>query len=187
MAFGVRAAALPRIPRVTASWSLRAPMSPGHRSETRPRAEQRRWRWACSREAQGLVGVPTPGGTGEVEGTGPQCHLLHMWLGSRKSARVTAVPNELSTSCGRGHVWPQGWQEAAQEADEEDQACRQKQEPKKLEELRGEASGRALPTGGINKCGKKQFLTPETVVTLSPSCVNIWIPCRNICCRLQLE
>ncbi|XP_040598840.1 translation machinery-associated protein 7-like [Mesocricetus auratus] len=70
----------------------------------------------------------------------------------------------------------------AKEMGEEDKAFKQKQkeEQKKLEELKAKAVGKGpLGTGGIKKSGKKLFLIPEMMVTLFHSYLNIWIPCHN--------
>ena len=66
---------------------------------------------------------------------------------------------------GRRHVGPRRWQEEAPEAAQEasqgdgrDNAFKQKQkeEQKKLEELKAKAAGKGpLATGGIKKSGKK--------------------------------
>ena len=69
-------------------------------------------------------------------------------------------------SGGRGsrcHVGPRRWQEEAPEAAQEasqgdgrDKAFKQKEEQKKLEELKAKAAGKGpLATGGIKKSGKK--------------------------------
>ncbi|XP_075835010.1 translation machinery-associated protein 7-like [Microtus pennsylvanicus] len=72
----------------------------------------------------------------------------------------------------------------AKEMDEEDKAFKQKQkeEQKKLEELKAKAAGKEpLATGGIKKSAKsKLFLISEMMVTLFHSYLNIWIPCHNI-------
>ncbi|XP_020728424.2 translation machinery-associated protein 7 [Odocoileus virginianus] len=57
----------------------------------------------------------------------------------------------------------------AKEMDEEDKTFerKQKEEQKKLEELKAKATGKGpLATGGIKKSGKK-FLVPEAMMTLS--------------------
>ncbi|XP_036134333.1 translation machinery-associated protein 7 [Molossus molossus] len=76
----------------------------------------------------------------------------------------------------------------AKEMDEEDKAFKQKQkeEQKKLEELKAKAAGKGpLATGGIKKSGKSElFLVPRAMVILnSIPFFNIWISCHNISCH----